>query len=128
MTVGMLRQVILYKQKKQRLPHRTHPLPFDKWNCQVFINFEKCKILTTIEYNTSWIISKKHICGSKFHVCYHFFRYKNPRRKNFIQPSCPKHSKIINWNKKWDKFLFSHFFVVPQEVFIFLKHQKEVWK
>ena len=25
-----------------------------------------------------------------------------------------KHPKITNWNKKWHKFLFSHFFVVPQ--------------
>ena len=39
---------------------------------------------------------------SKFHVCYHFFRYENPREKIFINPSCP----IINWNKKWLKFSF----------------------
>ena len=35
---------------------------------------------------------------------YHFFRYENPRRKNFISPSCTKHPKITNWNKKWHKF------------------------
>ena len=28
------------------------------------------------------------------------------RRKNFINPSCPKHRKIINWNKKWQNFYF----------------------
>ena len=25
--------------------------------------------------NANWIISKRHICENKFHVCYHFFRY-----------------------------------------------------
>ena len=30
--------------------------------------------------------------------------YLKRRRKNFINPSCPKHSKIINWNKKWHNF------------------------
>ena len=38
---------------------------------------------------------KRHICKSKFHVCCQFFRYKNPRRKYFLNPSCPKHPKII---------------------------------
>ena len=36
--------------------------------------------------------------------------YENPRRKNFIKPSCPKHPQIINLKKKWHKFLYSHFF------------------
>ena len=32
-----------------------------------------------------------------FHVYYHIFDiYENPRSKNFINLSCPKHSKIIN--------------------------------
>ena len=26
--------------------------------------------------------------------------YENPRRKSFINPSCPEHPKMINWNKK----------------------------
>ena len=26
--------------------------------------------------------------------------YENPRRKNFMNPSCPKHPKIINRSKK----------------------------
>ena len=42
--------------------------------------------------------------------------YENPRRKNFINLSCTKHPKRINWNKKRLKYLFSHFFVVPQKV------------
>ena len=55
-------------------------------------------------------MSKRHICNSKFHACNHFFNiYQNPRRKNFIHPSCPKHPKIDG------KFLFSYFFVVPQK-------------
>ena len=51
-------------------------------------------------------MSKKYICKSKFHVCYNFFRYENPRRKNF-NPSCPKQHKIVNWNKKWHNFYFN---------------------
>ena len=35
--------------------------------------------------------------------------------ENFISPSYPKHLKIIHWNKKWYKFLFAHFFAVPQK-------------
>ena len=39
---------------------------------------------------------KRYICKSKFHVCYQFLDiYENPRTKNFINPSCPKHHKII---------------------------------
>ena len=55
---------------------------------------------------TSWIMSKRYITKSKFHVCYHFFRYGHSRRKNFINASCPKHRKSITWNKKWDIFYF----------------------
>ena len=52
-------------------------------------------------------MSKRYICKSKFHVCYHFLDiYENPGRKNFINPSCPKHCKIIHWNKKWHNFYF----------------------
>ena len=44
--------------------------------------------------------------------CYHFLDiYENPKRKNFINLSCSKHSKSIKI--KNDKFLFSHFFEVP---------------
>ena len=32
-----------------------------------------------------------------------------------MNPYCNKHPKLINWNKKWYKFLFSHFFVVAQK-------------
>ena len=42
-------------------------------------------------------MSKRYICKRKFHVCYHFLDiYESPRRKNLINPSCPKHPKIIN--------------------------------
>ena len=73
-------------------------------------------------------MSKRHICKSKFHACYHFLDiYKSLRRKKVINPSCPKHPKII-WNKKGQKFLFSRFFVVSQKSFILSRHQKELWK
>ena len=53
---------------------------------------------------------------------------ENSWRKNFINPSCLKNPKIINWDKKWHKFLFSHFFVVLQKGLILLSHQREMWK
>ena len=70
---------------------------------------------------------KGHICKSKFHVCYHFFLdiCENPGRKTFINPSSPKHPEIIEIKNDID-FLFSPFFVVLQNGFIFLRHQKEV--
>ena len=41
-------------------------------------------------------MSKRYICTSKFHVCYHILDiYENLRRKNLTNPSCPKHAKII---------------------------------
>ena len=40
-------------------------------------------------------MSKRYICKNKFHVCYHNLDvYENPRRKNYINPSCPKHPKF----------------------------------
>ena len=32
--------------------------------------------------------------------------HENRRRKSIINPSCPKHSLIVNGDKKWHKFLF----------------------
>ena len=49
--------------------------------------------------------------------------YENPRRKKFVNPSYPKHPKLVIW-KKNDKFLFSHFFAVPQKGFVFLRLQR----
>ena len=49
---------------------------------------------------------KRHIYKSKFRVCYQFFRYENPRRKNFVNPSCPKHPKIIEI--KYDIIFYFH--------------------
>ena len=48
---------------------------------------------------------------------------ENPRMKNFINPSCPKHPKIIIWNEKLQIFIFT-LFVVPQKDFIFFRLQK----
>ena len=62
-------------------------------------------------------MSKRHICLSKFHVFYHFFIYFwKSQEKKFINPSCSKHPKMIEWNKKWHKCLFLRFFVVPKKV------------
>ena len=60
-------------------------------------------------------MSKRHIFKSKFHVCCHFLDIKIPGANTFINPSCPKHPNIIDWNKKWHK---SHFFEEPQEGFM----------
>ena len=46
MTVGILRKVIQYKQKKQMAQAASYP--FDKWNFQVFINIEKYNVLFKI--------------------------------------------------------------------------------
>ena len=61
-------------------------------------------------------MSKRHICKSKFHVCYHFLRNLwKAWEKNFINPSCPKHPKIFNWSKKWHRFSESfHLFETPK--------------
>ena len=35
-----------------------------------------------------------------------------------MNPYCPKHPELINWNKKW-QILFFHFFVVAQKDLFF---------
>ena len=41
-------------------------------------------------------MSKRHICKNKFHVLPFFLDiYENPKGNNFINPSYPKHPKII---------------------------------
>ena len=42
--------------------------------------------------------------------------YENSTIKNLINSSCPQQLKMIEI-KKWHKFLFSHFSVVPQKGF-----------
>ena len=50
-------------------------------------------------------MSKRYIFKSKFHVCYHILGiYENPRGKNFINPSCPKHPKIVEKKRKVSSF------------------------
>ena len=71
-------------------------------------------------------MSKRHICKSKFHVCYDFLTiYENPRRKNFINPSCPKYLKVINWNEKWHNLIFSHFLYYLKKVSSFWSTKKK---
>ena len=90
----------------------------DLWGtiCKIYANLTAMSLLNLSDYNdpfeleppfknTSWIMFKTYICIKHiFHI------YENPRRKNFIKPSCNKHPKIINWNKKlfifYNKFYF----------------------
>ena len=85
------------------------PCQIDKWNCQVFINIEKYKIVFKIRKDHMkiffFLMAYKASVLSKFtsmqdlenndwiildHIC------ENPSRKNFINRSCPRHSKTIN--------------------------------
>ena len=47
--------------------------------------------------------------------------YESPKRKNFINPSCPKHPKIINWNKKWHNFYVHNSLWCLRNINTFLK-------
>ena len=57
-------------------------------------------------------------------------------RVSTLNPSRPSHFRKLYWSKNELKFLFSHFFVVPQKVlwrpyrasWNLLRHHKEVWK
>ena len=71
-------------------------------------------------------MSKRHICKSKFHVCYHFFRHLwKPWEKNFIDSSCSKHPKIINLNKNDTDFYFHTSFWCVREVSSFWGTRKK---
>ena len=124
MTVGMLRQVILSKQKKWRWPTWDPSLANSTYgtarctltlrvktsvlsNSQVennnwiildpLGNFYKINALLTVMAllnNTSWVMYKKQICKSFMFVTIFLDIYENRRRKNFAS-SCPKHLKII---------------------------------
>ena len=81
----------------------TRPIPcqFDKWNCQIFINIKKYKI--------AFRMGKDHLRTIFFlmtllDLCFNQFTsmqgletniYENPKIKDFINPSCPKHPKVI---------------------------------
>ena len=49
-------------------------------------------VMTLLDLKLSLIITQAELCfkkclfKSEFHVCYHFFRYENPRKKNFANP------------------------------------------
>ena len=45
MTQAMLRQLTQCKQKKQMAHTGLTPCQFEKWNCQMFINITKYKIV-----------------------------------------------------------------------------------
>ena len=71
-------------------------------------------------------MSKRYICKSRY-ICFMFvtilsiYIYESPKRKNFINPSCPKHPKIINWNKKWHNFYVHNSLWCLRNINIFLK-------
>ena len=74
--------------------------------------------LFNLNHNTSWIIWRK------FWNLLQFLRFLlKTYEKNFINSSCPKHLKIINWNKKWSKFYFLTSLWWTD--FISLRHQKK---
>ena len=63
--------------------------------------------MTLLELNHFLIITQAELCLKGIFVKSIFMFvtifldiYENPRRKNFINPCCPKHRKIINCNKK----------------------------
>ena len=81
----------------------TRPIPcqFDKWNCQIFINIKKYKIVFRMRKDMLRII---FFLMTILYLCFKQFtsiqgletnNYENPRIKTFINPSCPKHPKII---------------------------------
>ena len=87
-------------------------------------------VMTLLNFNHFWV-TQAELClkgtivkASCMFATIFLDIYENPRRKNFINQSCHKHHKIINWNKKWHRFLLSHFFVVRQKGFIFLRCQR----
>ena len=49
---------------------------------------------------------------------------KNSKRKRFINISCPKHFKIINWNKKWQISIITLLCSASKKVLI----RSETWK
>ena len=90
----------------------------DPWE-NIYEIYANLTVMTLLNLNLFWTTREHHIFKSEFHVCYHFLKYFwKSQEKNFINPSCPKHPKIINWNKKWHKFIFSHFFVVQRKRFM----------
>ena len=84
------------------------PIPYNSTNgttiCSLTLkNMKECLNLTVmttpLNFNHFWI-TQAELClkgtfvKAEIHVCYHFLgSYENPRRKNFIKPSYPKHAK-----------------------------------
>ena len=64
------------------------------------LNLTHFLIITQVE-----LCLKRYICKSKFYISYLLF-FENPRRKNFINPTCLKYCTIINWNKKCQNIFF----------------------
>ena len=100
----------------------------------IYTIYANLALVSLLNLNHFWI-TQAELClkGTIVNVSFMFAItfldiYENPMGKNFINLSCPKHPKVINWNKKWHKLFFSHFFMVPQKGFIFLINQKVVWK
>ena len=67
-------------------------------------------VMTDLNLNHVWVthaelLLKDTFVKKSFMFVTIFFRYENPERKNFINWLCPKHPKIITWNKKWPRFL-----------------------
>ena len=62
--------------------------------------------MVLLNLNHFWITQGEWCLKAR--VCYHFFKdKKTPVEKNFINPSYPKHPKLINWNTKWQNYIFA---------------------
>ena len=70
----------------------------------------------------SWVMSKRYICKSKFHVCYHFFRYEKPRRKTFLTRPVQRIVKQLI-EIKYDIIVIFTLRSGASE-----RHQKEAWQ
>ena len=106
----------------------TRPIPcqFDKWNCQMFINIKKYKIVRKDHLRIIFfLMAIQDLCFKQFTSMQDLEtnNYKNPRIKTLLTLPVPSILKYL-FKVKNDNFLFSHFFVVPQNDFIILRLQK----
>ena len=76
---------------------------------EIYANVTK---MTLLNLNHFWItqaelcLKRTFLKASFMFVAIFLNINKSPRRNTFLNPSCPKHHKIINWNKKWHKLIF----------------------
>ena len=77
------------------------------------LNLTHFLIITQVE-----LCLKRYICNSKY-ICNSICTFENPRRKNFINPTCLKYCTIINWNKKCKIFIFTLLYHASERFHLF---------